>query len=174
MRAGTNGLPLHGGGEDLDDPSAYFTYRQGRMLNGVTTVSWALTDMAKGQGGFVVIPGSHKSNYPHPEAFDWRAPCVTHVRMRAGDVVIFTGAVAHGTYPWSAPHQRRSLLFKYAPGHLAFSPTYLERSPELAALLTPRQAALLEPPYVYHRPSVEPSKEQPVYRYTDPTATYGS
>jgi hypothetical protein len=146
MRPGTTGLPLHGGVPD-HDPTEYYRFRDGRPVNGITTVSWALSDMLPGQGGLVCIPGSHKSNMAWPRRFDHTADCATLIPLRAGDVVIFTGAIAHGTYPWHGPHLRRTLIYKYAPAHIAWSSGYLEWSPELCSLLTPRQRELLEPPH---------------------------
>ena len=34
------------------------------MHNGLTVVAFQLTDVPPGVGGLIVIPGSHKSNYP--------------------------------------------------------------------------------------------------------------
>lgn len=146
MRTGTRGLPLHGGKQDVEDDTEFFRVSDGRMLNGVTTVSWALTDMLSGDGGFACIPGSHKSNYGRPQSWCIEDDVVCQVPLRAGDVVVFTGAIAHGTKPWHARHERRSLLFKYAPGHLAWSCGYLDWPPDLRRELSPAQAALLEPP----------------------------
>ena len=33
----------------------------------------------------------------------------------------------HGTVPWTADHERRSLLYKYSPGHSSWSETYYEK-----------------------------------------------
>ena len=46
--------------------------------------------------------------------------CMTPVHQKAGDVVIFTEAMTHGTLPWTASHERRSILFKYSPGHASW------------------------------------------------------
>jgi hypothetical protein len=40
---------------------------------------------------------------------------------KAGDVIIFTEATTHGTLPWTADRQRRSILFRYSPANLAFA-----------------------------------------------------
>ena len=68
MIEGNPGGTLHGGGTPYD-PSQYYVFRNDRMYNGLTVVSWALTDMLPGHGGFCCIPGSHKSNYPCPSQF---------------------------------------------------------------------------------------------------------
>jgi len=78
---------------------------------------------------------------------DATAPDVTLVPLHAGDVVLFTGALTHGTHPWAGPHQRRSLIFKYAPAHLAWNQNYLAWPAELSDALTPRQLAMLAPPH---------------------------
>ena len=44
-----------------------YIFRDGRMHNGLTVVTFQLTDVPPGVGGLIVIPGSHKSNYPCPQ-----------------------------------------------------------------------------------------------------------
>ena len=102
MINGNPGGMLHGGGTPYD-PAQYYVFRNDRMYNGLTVVSWALTDMLPGHGGFCCIPGSHKSNYRCPDHFSAplrRTKSVWHPCIRsAGDVVIFTEALTHGTPP---------------------------------------------------------------------------
>ena len=68
--------------------------------------------------------------------------------------MIFTEALTHGTLPWTAPFQRRHLLFKYSPGNSAW-----DRNPsvptDVLPLLTERQRLLAEPPYVGGRVALE-------------------
>ncbi|MFD9317605.1 phytanoyl-CoA dioxygenase family protein [Streptomyces sp. NPDC060053] len=146
MRKGTSGLPLHGGSGNIHNETEYYRFQGGRPRNGITTVLWALRDQLPGQGGFVCVPGSHKSNYPRPEGLDHRAPCATHVPLRAGDAVLFTSSLAHGAWPWEAAHNRRSLVFKYAPRHMGWSQAYLSWPEDLQNSLTESQRALLTPP----------------------------
>ncbi|MGH2355875.1 MAG: phytanoyl-CoA dioxygenase family protein [Chloroflexota bacterium] len=156
MRQGSSGLSLHGGGTPYDRPE-YYHFRNGQMYNGLTVVTWALVDVPPGQGGFACIPGSHKANYPCPRpirAFERNPGCVIQVPMRAGDVLIFTEALTHGTQPWTAPHHRRALLYKYAPGHMAWGSGYANWPAELKEQLTPDQRLLLEPPYHSRRKNV--------------------
>jgi hypothetical protein len=156
MRSGTSGLSLHGGGTPYDR-SEYFHFRNGRMYNGLTVVSWMLTDCPEGQGGFAAVPGSHKSNYPCPKdikTYTSASDCVVQVPAHAGDVLIFTEALTHGTHRWTAPHDRRSLLYKYGPGHLARAQSYAKWSGGLLEQLSPQQRRLLEPPYAHDRKRV--------------------
>ena len=69
-----------------------------------------------------------------------------------GSVVIFTEALTHGTAPWQAAHQRRSLLFKYSPGQQSWSKGHIK--PPDGVALTERQALLFEPPYFHARASL--------------------
>jgi ectoine hydroxylase-related dioxygenase (phytanoyl-CoA dioxygenase family) len=161
---GGTGLVLHGGGTPYD-PAQYYHCYQGRMYNGLTVASYALTDIPPGAGGLAVVPGSHKANFSCPDAyrhFDRPGavipPVVQQVSLRAGDCAIFTEALTHGTFPWQADHQRRSLFFKYSPRHLSWAKRYYfpaEGRPEIQALegeLTEAQRILLDPPSVHdHR-----------------------
>ncbi len=154
MRRNRAGLQLHGGGTPFD-PSQYYVVRGGRMYNGLIVVSWALQDVPPGAGGFCCIPGSHRQNWrepPHPGGF---APesLLRQVPQPAGSALIFTEALRHGTLPWTADHERRSLLYKYCPGHMAWG--HRLPAPALLARLTENQRRLLEPPYVYRRQPVE-------------------
>lgn len=69
-----------------------------------------------GDGGFCIVPGSHKSNEPKPDGLitmEDNMGLVVQPEMNAGDVVFFAEAATHGTLPWNAAHDRRSLLYKY-------------------------------------------------------------
>lgn len=152
MQGGTTGLQLHGGGTP-HDPAQFYEVRDGRIFNGLVAVQWPLVDHGGGRGGFVCVPGSHRANFrlPDPVPDSW----VVTVPLTAGDVVIFTEGLTHGTAPWTAEYPRRTLLYKYAPGHSAWSG---QHQTTLAALrertdLTPRQRLLLQPPSVgWHKP----------------------
>ena len=155
MSKGNVGLSLHGGGTPYD-PAQYYVCRNGRMYNGLTVAAWTLVDVGPEDGGFCCIPGSHKSHFPLPsEVRHFRAhrDWVRHVPMKAGSVVLFTEALTHGTLPWQADHDRRAILLKYAPGHLAWGAARPIPS-ELEPLLDAEQRRLFEPPYVHRREPV--------------------
>jgi ectoine hydroxylase-related dioxygenase (phytanoyl-CoA dioxygenase family) len=144
MAPNTSGLGLHGGGTPLD-PAQYYLHRGGRMYSGLTTVTWSLVDSEPGQGGFGCIPGSHKAEEPLPPEIP--TAWIREVPLRAGSVLIFTEALTHCTVPWTAPEERRAVLFKYAPGHLAWG-RWHEPSRALWRSLTDRQRRLFQPPAV--------------------------
>src|SRR3984893_1298307 len=145
MAPNTSGLGLHGGGTPWD-PSQYYLYRGGRMHSGLTTVTWSLVDTPPDQGGFGCIPGSHKANecVPSEVPGGW----VKEIPLAAGSVLIFTEALTHATLPWTASYDRRAVLFKYSPGHLAWG-RYREPPKSLWRLLTDEQRRLVQPPSVY-------------------------
>jgi ectoine hydroxylase-related dioxygenase (phytanoyl-CoA dioxygenase family) len=153
------GNPLHGGGTPFR-PAEYCLVRDNRFFNGMVVTSFALTDVPPGAGGFCCIPGSHHSSFPLPpslRALDERAsPVLQHVPLNAGDALIFTEALTHGTLPWQAAHERRALLFKYCPGHMQWHPS----SPSWEGDdWTEDQRRVLRGPYVQSRePSIQPSR----------------
>ena len=118
MDEGAEGFWFHEGGEPLDR-SRGFLYRNGRMYCGMTNIAVQLTDMAPGDGGFACLPGSHKANFPCPD--DIRLYHTHHDRIvqlpaKAGDAVMFVECLMHGTLPWAAKHQRRSVIIRYNSG----------------------------------------------------------
>jgi hypothetical protein len=145
MDKGAEGFIFHGSSGPGFDPNQYYIFKNDRMHNGLTVVSFQLTDVNPGDGGLIVIPGSHKSNYPCPPEMKRYEKHQDHVRQvvcKAGDVVIFTEAVTHGTLPWTADHPRRSTLTRYTAGNMAYVP--VKPAPEWA---NERQKAAMEPPY---------------------------
>ena len=116
---GSSGQMLHSGNTNPTVIVKHYEMVNGRVhtKSGIN-VAWQLTDVGPGDGGFVVIPGSHKSCYPLPHSVrtcNERAP-IRHVPMRAGSVVFFLGGtVCHGAYRWESETPRRTALFTY--GH---------------------------------------------------------
>ena len=170
MRRGSGSLELHGGGTPWELIGLY-RVADGRIRCGLTVVAYALCDVGSDDGGFAVVPGSHKSSFPLPEGFQRPENCGPLLRQiphRAGSAVIFTEALTHGTLPWTAQHERRALLYRYTPGHMAFVGRYRQDGREergwayplpsdaADADLTPELRRLLEPPYVSERADTFP------------------
>jgi ectoine hydroxylase-related dioxygenase (phytanoyl-CoA dioxygenase family) len=148
MRKGAEGHVLHGSSGPGFDRHQYYIVRDGRMHNGLTVVAYQLTDVNPGDGGLCVVPGSHKGNFPCPEALrrgEAYGEFVKQITCKAGDCVIFTEAVTHGTLPWTADHQRRTALLRFSPGNLAYVPHAWPA--EMLALMSPEQRLVMEPPY---------------------------
>ena len=70
MQKGSNGHTLHGGAVDAstNEPAWNIAYecRNQCIRTQLLTVSVALSDVHAGDGGFCVVPGSHKSNFAPP------------------------------------------------------------------------------------------------------------
>jgi ectoine hydroxylase-related dioxygenase (phytanoyl-CoA dioxygenase family) len=155
MHRGDAGGSLHGGeGKEGDH---WYKYRDGVIRNGLCVVTFFLTPAAEGDGGFACIPGSHKSNFissipPEVRRFERRAHYVVQPAVEPGDALFFTEALVHGTMTWRASHERRALLYKYSPGHSAWSQRYYNL--EEFENLTDQQRRILAPPSVGRRPEV--------------------
>ena len=161
MQKGQGRGGLHGGedggraGGHVGDH--WYKYRDGHMRNGLSVMTYNLADAPAGAGGFACIPASHKSNFA-PEIpsevrrFERPAHYVVQPPVEAGDVLFFTEALIHGTMPWTADHERRSLLYKYSPGHSAWSSNYYDISKYDG--LTEQQKRMLLPPSIGRRPRV--------------------
>lgn len=153
---GAEGHTLHGGAITESGEPAWplrYSFSHGQMRNQLLTVCMQLSDAGPKDGGFCVVPGSHKSNFPIPPALaDMADPYLAeHVRQPAiapGDVLVFTEAVLHGTLPWTASHQRRAVIYRFAPPGSAYGRGYQPQWPQ-AVLdgMTPAQLAVMEPPY---------------------------
>ena len=110
-----------------------------------------------GDGGFAAVPGSHKSNLPCPDdikTFERVGPWLQQVPQAAGSAIIFTEALTHGTWSWRADKERRSLLYKFSPGHMSWARTYPSAADVPDAAWTEPQRRILLPPYVQQREGV--------------------
>jgi len=155
MSQGDPSQNLHGGeGHEGDH---WYRYRDGQMLNGLCVVTFFLAPAGPGDGGFVCVPGTHKSHFVNAIPRDIMrqerdAPYVVQPIVEAGDALFFTEALVHGTRGWTATHQRRALLYKYSPGYSAWSNKYY--SLDEFESLTDQQKRILAPPSVGSRPEV--------------------
>lgn len=149
MRKGAEGFALHGGcSQSGFDRHQYYIFKDGKMHNGLTVAAYQLVDVNEHDGGFCLVPGSHKGNYPCPDSlrrFERYREFVKPVPCKAGDCIIFTEAAVHGTLPWTSDSDRRTALFRFSPGNLAYMPH--DWSEEMLALMTDEQRKVLEPPY---------------------------
>jgi len=154
QRKGSEGFSLHGGPLDESgawNPNLQYFYNHGRMYNTLLAVSVALSDTNPGDGGFCIVKGSHKANFPMPADMVHGLKHTEHVyqpSVSAGDVVIFTESTFHGTLPWASEAERRVALYRFAPATIAYGRAYYPQWPEkMYAEITPEQRAVLEPPY---------------------------
>ena len=147
---GAQGHALHGGGVERHNFSEAYFFKAGHIYSGMVVVEVALADEGPDDGGFALIPASHKANLPCPRSLRLAEAYQEHIRkvpVKTGDAVIFTETATHGALPWRARHQRRVVLTRYSPGFIAYHRMKQSLSdPEYMADLTDEQRAVLAPP----------------------------
>ena len=128
-----------------------------------------LTDVYPGDGGLIILPCSHKSNFACPRSFfypDSYTPegdyndhyystevpeGVLNITPRAGDVVIISELVTHGALSWvPQDRDRRFLTLRYMQQHESVRGGLDRFSPELKARLSPETLELAAPASFAH------------------------
>lgn len=159
VQKGFKGGILHGGWKGTGG-SQFSAYHDGRFYNGLVSVSFELFDTQSNDGGFGCIPGSHKANLPLPDS--WRdlskniPSVVKRIPANAGDAIVFTEALTHGTLPWTVSDIRQTVFYKFSPNGSTWSADYFNpddfrKYPDM----DDRKLAMLEPPNARyaHRPT---------------------
>ena len=141
-------FPVHSGGYRGSTRGQY-RFRDGVWRCGQVNVLLALSDVGPGDGGTLIVPGSHKSHLPHPGTTDYDSPMdamegVAEVRLRAGDALLFVDGLAHGASARTNPGERRAVIYRYGVSWGSTRYGY-EYSPALLARLTPERRAILRP-----------------------------
>ena len=118
-------LHFHCARDDYGWDAMRWDVRDGRVFCNHIVAFPYLTDVNPGDGGLLVVPGSHKSNFERPRTLfddgmveDWQdlPEGVVNVTPRAGDVVIMSESVTHGALPWRATDRLRMyLVLRYHP-----------------------------------------------------------
>ncbi len=146
-------FPIHSGGQDGVVRNQY-RFVNGQFRCGQVNILLALTDVGPGDGGTVVIPGSHKANFAPPH-IAWKdekgelqrvdnVEGSIQVHLKAGDALLFVDALCHGASSRTNPGERRVVIQRYGPswGNTRYGYQY---SPELLARLTPERRKILQP-----------------------------
>lgn len=152
-RQGAGALILHNGNTPWEYPPLTYQVRDGRIYGGHLIVAFCLTDALADQGGFAVVPGSHKSAFEPPESFQaWEkvGNWVVRVPVRAGSVVIFADTATHGSWPWVADFERRVVFARYTAGMVQHSSPAPVPEDAPDAEWTPVERRLLRPPFAWH------------------------
>jgi len=152
---GFGGMPLHGGWRATGG-SQFFRYHDGEFFNGLVVVAFELFDTHANGGGFCCIPGSHKGNLALPEG--WEVPgaapdqVIKRIPARAGDAIIFTEALIHGSAPWEVDYPRQTAFYKFSPHGTSWSADHFDPAHfRHYADMDDRKLALLEPPNARYR-----------------------
>ena len=143
----TNPGGLHGG----PLPLLYrYQVKDGRIFCNNFICFFYLTDVEPGDGGLIVVPGSHKGEFALPdyllssdaEGLDAvKDPVVTNLTPRAGDFLIISELTTHGVLRWRRKDKdRRFLILRYVPqyeGKMSLPEEILERlAPETQELVS--------------------------------------
>ena len=164
---GAEGFDLHGGPIDANgnwDPHLAYHFSHGMVRTQLLGVSVQLVDTKAGDGGFAIIPGSHKSNFKCPgiakklglEEFSLtqeQQPLTVSPEVRAGDVILFSEACTHGTLAWKSERQRRIVIYRFSPANIGYGRNYSEEAngggwdKETLASMTDAMKSVLQPPF---------------------------
>jgi len=111
MEQGGTDSRLHGANTPYDPPE-YYHYREGRMYNGLTVVTFNLADSGPEYGGFCCIPGSHKGAYSPPKSTEDRnCDLWEDYECPAGSALIFSEAITHTGARWENEEIDRVAVF---------------------------------------------------------------
>jgi hypothetical protein len=144
-------FPVHSGGQDGVVRNQY-RFVNGKFRCGQVNILLALSDIGPGDGGTMILPGSHKANFAHPDflkPWDERKEMDTmegavEVHLEKGDALLFVDALSHGSSTRTNPGERRAVIFRYGPtwGNTRYGYVY---SQELLDRLTPSRRKILQP-----------------------------
>ena len=161
-------IGIHSGGHKPTKRTQY-RYHNGEFMCMQVNVLVALNDIGPGDGATMVIPASHKANIRHPQysqsgyvtledgsSADHIVGAV-EVHLQAGDAILFSDMLCHGSAKRVNAGQRRITVFRYSPGFC--SPRFGYRASEaLLASLTPQQRNIVLPRSLAGPPQQAPSQ----------------
>ncbi len=160
LRGPGEAIGVHSGGHKLVKRCQY-RFRNGQFSCGQINILMAFNDVGPGDGATMVIPGSHKANFQHPEyaknriqqgaatSVDGMEGAV-EVHLQAGDALLFVDAIMHGSAKRVNEGLRRIAVYRYGPSWGFFRHPYRPSS-ELLARLTPQRRQIVMPHQVVRR-----------------------
>ena len=137
-------------------PISYLTFRQentGEWMVGQINVIAAVQDVGPGDGPTTLIPGSHKSAMRHPmlkgqiyrsDDAAGKQVGMKELYLEAGDVLMLTDAITHGSAARTNQGHRRITLYRYSPKLLRSRFHYVP-SKELLDSLDDDQRSIIQP-----------------------------
>ena len=148
-------VPIHSGGHNKSYRTS-FRYHNDNFYCGNFNVLLALNDIGPGDGGTMIVPGSHKCNLQSPLIKEKNGqhknvveltemtPYLKEMHLDAGDAVIFTDACTHGASVRTNEGERRILIYRYTAFWMKSADGF-EPSEELLARLTPERRKIVRP-----------------------------
>lgn len=171
IRGPGEAIGLHSGGHEATKRTQ-FRVRNGRFACGQINILMALTDIGPGDGGTMVIPGSHKANFPHPQAEENQirqgqmtsvddVQGAVEIHMHAGDALLFVDALGHGSAMRRNPGQRRVCVYRYGPSWGMFRHPYRPTSDLLGRLTEARRQIVWPHQPIAREPNRIPNTSSP-------------
>ncbi len=154
IRGPGEAIGLHSGGYS-GTKRTQFRYHNGNFHCGQINILMALNDIGPGDGATMVIPGSHKSNLPHPHLATHQmkpgelssvdaVEGAIEVHLDAGDAILFVDAIHHGSAERINPGERRIMVYRYGPSWGNFRHPYYPTQ-ALLNRLTPERRKIVLP-----------------------------
>lgn len=163
LRGPGEAIGLHSGGH-LGLKRTQFRYHNGRFQCGQINILMALTDIGPGDGATMVVPGSHKANFQHPDFEKSRmqgedasvdnVEGAVEVHLNAGDALLFVDCLSHGSAKRVNEGQRRIVVYRYGPSWGNFRHGY-QPSEALLSRLTPERRQIVQPQQRIERDGVK-------------------
>jgi hypothetical protein len=98
---------------------------EGKIFCAPLVVFFYLSDVEPGDGGLIVLPGSHKSQFTRPDGLlkagpdnidPEESPLFTNLTPEAGDFLVCSENLTHGVLQWRpVDKSRRFLILRYEP-----------------------------------------------------------
>jgi ectoine hydroxylase-related dioxygenase (phytanoyl-CoA dioxygenase family) len=124
----------------------------GYVENGLFTcpmvkVFYCMTDVGPGEGEFVVIPGSHRSQFPLEVKGRVDLPA-QHIfdHVKAGDIIIFNEALLHNGRPNPSNKTRKTIIVNFGRHQARVWRGYKPKPETLAQVSNSQQAILSSAP----------------------------
>jgi ectoine hydroxylase-related dioxygenase (phytanoyl-CoA dioxygenase family) len=156
---GEGALPLHCARDDFGFDATRYEFRDGHILCNDFVVFFYLSEVRPGDGGLLLVPGSHKSALSRPpemfhggEIDNDIPPGVVNITPDAGDVVIFSELTTHGVIAWRPQDRRRRMVnYRYKTQQRGYEHRY---TPVLKALLPPELVQLVSDEDYMHKKKI--------------------
>jgi len=148
---------LHCAREGFGWESTRYETHHGKVFCNDIIVFPYFDDVHPGDGGLIVVPGSHKAAFPRPEHLfnnglmhtaDELAPGLVNVTPKAGDIVITSELMTHGILEWQPKDRiRRILVLRYKPQYAGLVMSYPD---EILERLDPETRELTQVAHFNH------------------------
>lgn len=161
IRTEGEAIDLHSGAQSACSRGRFHVHNQRFHCNQVNVlIAWR--DIGPGDGATMIVPASHKSNFDHPDRATKRTQPgeansaegidgAIEVHLSAGDALIFTDAIMHGSAARRNAGQRRISVYRYGVSWGRWRHPY-RPSEGLVSRLNPRARKIVQPDEVIFAP----------------------